>query len=134
VLTVEDAYDALKPEIVRTAEGAGLEITRQGDIFAVPTELTTREVRRIGYGDGRSLKRAKVLETDHSASEVVFAPGGRVYARGCLYHDVGGWRDSDHARRRMGNGKAWHLLARNTVPRSAPDRRASRRIGGRAIG
>jgi hypothetical protein len=48
-----------------------------------------------------------------------------VYARGCMYHDVGAWRERDHARIKLGDGKTWHLIAKNTVPQT----RASRTAG-----
>jgi hypothetical protein len=127
VETVEEAYELLKPRLVKMAEAGGIEVTRQGDIFAVPTELTTKEVRRLTpHGNGQIVKRPAVLGTNHEPSQVMFATGDRVYARGCLYHAPGEWRAPDHARRKMGDGKTWHLLMRNTVPRTTdPDARRS---------
>lgn len=117
--TVEDAIEALKPEPVKLAEEAGLEPTRQGDIFAIPTELTTKEVKKLGpWGKAKIVKRPHVLGTNHTATNVIFATQGRVYARGVLYHEPGRFREPDHARRKMGDGKTWHLLMRNTVPRA----------------
>jgi hypothetical protein len=129
VNTVEEAFEALRPEPVKLADSCGLEVTRQGDIFAVPTSLTTREVKSLTpYGKGKIVKRPPgVLGTNHSASEVMFATKDRIYARGTLYHDVGEWRQPDHARRRMGDGKTWHLLMRNTVPRQRRDARTLNR-------
>lgn len=118
--TVVEAYEALKPESVKLAESAGLEPARQGDIFAIPTELTTREVKKLTpHGKGRIVKRPAngVLGTRHTATEIIFGTEGRVYARGTLYHEPEAFRDADHARRRMSDGKTWHLLNRNTVPR-----------------
>lgn len=122
--TVEDAIEALKPESVKMAEEAGLTCTRQGDIFSIPTDLTTREVKRLTpWGKGRIVRRPHVLGTNHTATNVMFATKDRVYARGTMYHDPEGWRGPDHARRRIGDGKTWHLLVRNTVPRDRPQRR-----------
>lgn len=121
--SVEQAYEDLKPEEVKTAEAAGLEPTRQGDMFAVPTELTTREVKLLTpHRKGRIVKRPRrgLLGTNHTASEVLFCTYGRVYARGLLYHEPGAHRPADHARRKMGDGKTWHLLTKNTVPRAQP--------------
>lgn len=120
--SVDQAFQALKPEPVVMAEDAGLTVSRQGDIFAVPTTLTTKEVRaQTPYGKGRIVKRPLILGTNHEPSEAMFATGGRVYARGSLYHNPQEWgRERDHVRRRMGDGRAWHLLVRNTVPRQAP--------------
>jgi hypothetical protein len=118
--TVEQAYEDLRPDEVKAADEAGIEVTRQGDIFAIPTELTTREAKALTpYGKGSIVKKPQrgLLGTRHTASQVLFATGGRIYARGTLYHAVGTWERSDHSRRRMGDGKTWHLLVRNTVPR-----------------
>lgn len=130
VATVEEAYELLKPRLVQMAEAGGIEVERQGDIFAVPTGLTTKEVKRLTpRGKGRIVKRPAVLGTNHEPSEVMFATGNRVYARGCLYHAPGQWREPDHARRKMGDGKTWHLLMRNTVPRTVdPDAQRSVRV------
>lgn len=127
--TVEEAYEDLKPRIVKDAEANGLTVSRQGDMFAVPTELTTREVKALTpYGKGRIVKRPRfgVLGTRHTASEIVFATEGRVYARGLLYHEPDQFRERDHARRKMGDGRTWHLLTRNTVPRQEARRRRQR--------
>lgn len=119
--TVEQAYEDLKPQSVKDAEAAGLLPTRQGDMFAIPTELTTKQVKLLTpHRKGRIVKRPKrgLLGTNHTASEVMFATHGRVYARGLLYHAPGEHRPPDHARRKMGDGKTWHLLVKNTVPRA----------------
>lgn len=42
--TVDEAIDALMPDDVRSAIGAGLDVLRQGDIFAIPTGYTTSEL------------------------------------------------------------------------------------------
>jgi hypothetical protein len=117
--TVEGAYTDLRPQLVRDADAAGVEVTRQGDMFAVPTTLSTREIKLLTpHRKGRIVKRPArgLLGTNHTASEVLYATGGRVYARGVLYHEPGRWREPDHARRKMGDGKTWHLLTKNTVP------------------
>lgn len=126
--TVEQALRDLRPKSVLAADEAGLEVTRQGDLFAIPTELTTREVKKLTpYGKGRIVKRPSggVLGTRHSASQIVFATEGRVYARGTLYHEPQFFREPDHARRKMGDGKTWHLLTRNTVPRQRARERST---------
>lgn len=126
--TVEQGLHDLRPKSVLAADEAGLAVERQGDMFAIPTELTTREVKKLTpYGKGRIVKRPRggVLGTRHSASQIVFATEGRVYARGTLYHEPEGWRGADHARRRMGDGKTWYLLTRNTVPRQQTRERST---------
>lgn len=42
--TVEQALDDLRPDPVVQAERSGLTVIRQGDVFAIPTSLTTREL------------------------------------------------------------------------------------------
>lgn len=121
--TVEQAYEDLKPPQVKAAEAQLREVTRQGDMFAIPTTFNTREVKGMTpHGKGRIVKRPRLglLGTNHTASEVIFATGGRIYARGLLYHNPGAWRQPDHARRKMGDGRTWHLLVKNTVPTETP--------------
>lgn len=114
--TVEQAFEALKPPAVVEAEAAGLHVTRQGDLFAVPTDLTTREVRSFGL----AVKRERVLGISHAPTESVtvsVSGGGEVFARGILYHrPFESWRKPEHRRQKMGDGKTWHLLVKNTVP------------------
>jgi hypothetical protein len=109
--TVDEAFEALKPNEVIDAERAGLTPQRQGDIFAIPTAYTTKELK----SRGELVKRPHVLGTNHTATEVVVTAEG-TYARGTLRHEPGGWRDADHARQRIGDGKQWHRLVKNTVP------------------
>lgn len=114
VASVEEAYRSLMPDALRDAESTGTPFVRQGDLYAVATSIGTRELRTLGATFG---KRVPVLGTNHEASEVAVAPDGRTFARGMLRHSPSG-RPADHARRRMGDGKAWHRLYVNTVPRS----------------
>lgn len=109
--TVDEAFEALKPKEVVSAEAAGLTPQRQGDIFAIPTAYTTKELK----SRGEVVKRPHVLGTNHTATEVVITSEG-TYARGILRHEPGGWRDADHARIKLGDGKTWHRLVKNTVP------------------
>lgn len=136
--TVEEAFEALMPTPVKLAIYNGLEVTRQGDVFAIPTSLTTRELKsraklfevysheqvttETGVIGTRPVmidvplrKQPVVLDTNHTASEVIVTKDGETYGRGILRHEPGG-RDRDHARRRMGDGKTWHRLLKNTVP------------------
>lgn len=112
--TVAEALDALAPRAVHAALAQGRKVVRQGDIFAVPTSLSTRDVKQRTRS--QLVKGAHLLGTNHTATEVA-AKGRLVYARGTLRHDPGAWREPDHARRKMGDGKTWHLIVQNTVPR-----------------
>lgn len=42
--TVADAYESLKPKIVRDALEEGIEVKRQGDVFLIPSDVETREL------------------------------------------------------------------------------------------
>lgn len=60
-----------------------------------------------------------LLGTAHTATHVVTMPDGTQYARGIMYHDpalMGERRQRDHVRCPLGDGKTWHLIAKNTVP------------------
>lgn len=106
--TVADALECLKPPEVTEAEAAGLTVTRQGDIFAVPVDLPTRKV------PGETERGAYLLGTSHTATEVR-GSGSATYARGILRHRPP-YRWPDHRRRAMGDRKTWHRIVRNTVP------------------
>ena len=124
--TVEEAYEALKPEPVKMAEQMGRPIERQGDIFAIPTELDrkvlkaqgARVVRRnmnINSAPDRPIELPYILNTNHTATEVAYLPDGVTLARGTMYHDPAD-RQQDHARHKLGDGKTWHIVVKNTVP------------------
>lgn len=117
--SVEEAYELLKPPEVLAAEAQGLEINRQGDVFAIACpELTNKDIRSMLRRGERIVKRRHVLGTEHSTSEVALCKDGLTFGKGTMYHDVSWPRERDHARRRMADGKTWHLLVRNTVPRA----------------
>jgi hypothetical protein len=104
--TVAEAFDALRPAEVREADAAGLPVVRQGDVFAIPVELTTRGL------PGPSVPHAYVLGVNHVATEVRELDGA-TYARGTLRHRPL-WRRPEHRMQKLGGG--WHRLVRNTVP------------------
>jgi hypothetical protein len=139
--SVAEAIEGLKPSAVRDAERDGVEVTRQGDVFAVSTTMTTNDLKAIGAklyrrvwltnprgidvsgpivrtrDDLTKLRRIIALEdTNHQATEVAKV-NGTTYAKGCLYHVPAG-RAPDHARRRIGDGNTWSIIALNTVERS----------------
>ena len=110
VTTVDEALEALKPAAVLLAESEGRQVFRQGDIFAIQTGLTKRELTKRGavYGRGVSL-----LGTNHVATEVALLPTGTQLVRGSLRHEPGS-RAADHARVKLGDG--WFVVVKNTVP------------------
>lgn len=128
VASLDGAYEALKPQTVRLAELEGKRIVRQGDIFAVETDLTTRQVKALVRpedmlpGVPHSInehitKMGNLLGTNHKVTEQVVLPSGAVLARGILHHKPP-FRDPDH--RRQWLGKKWHVIVKNTVPVMAP--------------
>jgi hypothetical protein len=108
--SLDEAYEALKPETVKRGEREGRRIVRQGDIFAVETEVTTRALTKAGAVRERM---APLLGTNHVATEVAVLPNGATLARGFLHHKPP-FRDSDHRRQRIGN--TWAVIVKNTVP------------------
>jgi len=128
-IDIDGALQALKPDAVVLAEGMGRGCERQGDIFAVPmTGLTSSHLianggiitRRSDAMKGiRAARSVSLLGTSHTATHVCTTLDGTQYARGTMYHDpslMGENRERDHARRKMSDGKAWHLIVKNTVP------------------
>ena len=113
--TVAEAYEALKPATVKTAEALGRTVKRQGDIFAV--ELASTDKRKLRRDGARFVKRGQLLGTNHEASEVAYMPDGTTLARGILWHTPPSWRRPDH--KRVTVGKAWHVIVKNTVPLAA---------------
>lgn len=133
--TVEEAFEALKPAEVLAAEahpllsenGEPLEVLRQGDVFAIPTTYTERELGQIAVmfdspeGKVRTRLRSKhgsgafILSTNHTATRVIVTRDG-YYGQGMLYHDPLGFRQPDHRRVKLGDGKTWYRLVKNTVP------------------
>jgi hypothetical protein len=120
--TVAEAYEFLKPEPVLMAEQMERRISRQGDIFAIATpSLDRRTLRKMGATFEkrsqivRGERPAELLNTNHRATEVARMPNGVTLARGQLYHDPIG-RNKDHVARKLGDGKGWHIIIKNTVP------------------
>lgn len=114
--TVDEAIEALKPPEVVAALARGLNVVRQGDLFAIPTKLTKRQIRRM-RGREDFTKRLRVLGTNHSVTEGIVLKGGAVLGRGIMRHEPEDWRPPDHATQKLGD--TWHLLVRNTVPRTS---------------
>lgn len=108
--TVAEAYEVLKPDAVRLAEQVGREVKRQGDVFAIETRFTKRDLRKLG---ATFTKQANILGTNHAASEVALLKDGTTLVRGTLKH-VPEFRNPDH--KRVTLGKGYFVVAKNTVP------------------
>jgi hypothetical protein len=129
-MTVAEAYDTLKPQAVITAEALGRDVMRQGDIYWIPMpDLTTKDLKAQGRFTRREVKYeprawgppraisysdASVLSTNHTVTEKVQV-GRLTYAKGIMRHEPDG-RQPDHARIKLGDGKTWGLVVKNTVP------------------
>lgn len=140
-VSVADAVEGLKPSAVRDAERDGVEVTRQGDVFAIASTMTTADLKAIGAkvyrrawltnprgidvsgpivrtrDDLTKLRRIIALEDTNHQATMVAKVNRTTYAKGCLYHVPAG-RNPDHARRRIGDGNTWSIIALNTVERS----------------
>jgi hypothetical protein len=111
-VTVADAIESLKPSEVVVAAG-DTPVTRQGDVFAIPAAFSAGQLKN---GSFTYAKAAYVLGVNHTASEVI-VKDGVTYARGVLRHKPQERnRAPEHRMQKMGDGKTWHILVRNTVP------------------
>lgn len=138
--TVQQALDDLMPDEVRQAIASGLEVVRQGDVFAIPTAMTTDELKSRAVlidvtryeadaqdqivpvlhaepirSKVRDSSKAQVLGTNHSPTHSILTTDGDWYGRGRMYHTPTG-RTPDHRVKKLGDGKTWHRLVKNTVP------------------
>jgi hypothetical protein len=111
--SVEDALNALKPEVVREAEARGSFVRRQGEWFAIPTKRLTSELMADVARGVAVFHEQHVLgrEGHHELEEaVIYHAGprkGEVYARGVLRHTGGEHRDLSLGALR------WHLIVHN---------------------
>jgi len=112
VKSVDDAIMALAPPIVHAAIAQGRDVKRQGDMFAIPTELKTKEVRLL---TGSAIRKMQgIFGTDHLVTESVVGKNRVTYGRGFIHHRPVG-RRPDH--RSCHLDKVWHLMVPNAVPR-----------------
>lgn len=115
--TIDEAIDWLRPDTVVQAQRAGLDVLRQGDIFAIPTAYTTADL--LARCKDRQVTKGKptVLGTNHAPTHAIFTDDGEVYGRGRLYHTPQGFnRTPDHRVVELGDRETWYRLVKNTVP------------------
>lgn len=79
VNSIAEAYESLLPVQVSYAKALGRTVVRQGEIFAIKTDMRTRELSRP------TQKWARLHGTTHVARDVRFHLG-RTFARGSLLH------------------------------------------------
>lgn len=118
--TIEEAFALLRPKPVQEADQAGIEVKRQGDIFAIPVEVQTRKLTKRGS----RVKFGQLLKTNHFATEIIVTKT-ETYARGFLHHRPG-LREADH--RPIKLGKMWHRIFRNTAKGSWSAARGTGRV------
>lgn len=136
--TVDEAVDALMPSYVRWRIEQGDDVLRQGDVFAVPTDLTTDElesvaetvevsrydvegaafkvpvtIRRRGANESYPSGALDILGTNHQATHVIKTKDG-WYGRGRMYHSPR-FRGPDHRVVKLEDDR-WYLFVKNTVP------------------
>jgi len=113
--TLEDAFNALKPPVVREAEARGANIMRQGEWFAIPTMLRTSELMRDVEQGVAAYRLNHVLEKDghHQLEEaIIYRAGdrkGQVFARGVLTHT-----EDEHTDLDLGTIR-WYLIVHNVA-------------------
>lgn len=113
--TLEEAYNMLKPKVVREAEDRELNVLRQGEWFAIPARVPTSELMRDVERGIAAYRQRHVLGKDghHELEEAVLYKAGerkgQVYARGVLRHTKDEHEDLDLGRVR------WYLVVHNVV-------------------
>jgi hypothetical protein len=112
---LEDAFNALKPPVVREAEARGANIMRQGEWFAIPTMLRTSELMQDVERGVAAYRLNRVLGKDghHQLEEaIIYRAGdrkGQVFARGVLTHTKNEDTDLD-----LGTIR-WYLIVHNVA-------------------
>lgn len=134
----QDAISLLAPPIVHEARRQGLDVRRQGDVFAIEIQgdldLSDATIQRRNQvirdqalvpkeGMSRRSKAWKnlmIYGTGHTADIVAIKPNGATYIKGTMYHDpvlerAGRTREHQNV---VLKADIWHLCVRNTVPRA----------------
>lgn len=143
-MSVAAAREALKPQSVIDAEKDGKTVIRQGDMFAISTELSIEDIKRLGgkfteVKEGYSIRRdawgspqrtdnttgRRLYGSVHTASTVATLPDGTHLAKGHLLHrpslERGSTRRRDHSDREL-PGNLWYAIAKNMTPIDPPRR------------
>jgi hypothetical protein len=124
VTSYKDAIEALKPESVKLAEAQGLEVLRQGDMFAIPTKYSTNDLLQKGavieeYKENFKLvPTCSLYGTGHCTEKMARLPDGTQLGRGMMMHRPGS-RRPDHQDLPLSPSK-WYIIVKNTVPIQEP--------------
>lgn len=137
----QDAISLLAPPIVHEARRQGLDVRRQGDVFAIEIrgdlDLGDAMIQRRdaifpspgSTGPGlvsrftrrhKTWKNLMIYGTGHTADILVIKPNGATYIKGTMYHDpvlerTGRTREHQNVPLKA---DTWYLCVRNTVPRA----------------
>lgn len=117
VKTYAEAIESLKPQSVKLAEKKGLKVLRQGDMFAIPTEYTTKKLERKGakIAECHGLtSQSSLYGTGHYAERTAQLPDGTMFGGDYIMHSPPG-RRPDHHPLPLPDDK-WYLIVKNTVP------------------
>lgn len=98
VASIDEAFDSLQPAQVR-----GKPFRRQGDIFCVPVEVKTKEIK------AQTEKYFRLFDSSHVVTQARRV-NGTVYIRGCVRHDPRG-RRPQHRILKLGN--TWWVAYKN---------------------
>lgn len=106
--TVEEAYECMKPSIVKIAEEKGVEVKRQGEWFFIPTGDNFDQV-----ADKKHIVKNGLLEEGghHTASEVLTQYQPTLYARGIVKHT-----NKEHKQLKLYDNvkdKKWYMVVHN---------------------
>jgi hypothetical protein len=110
---LDEAFNVLKPRIVREAEARGSNVMRQGEWFAIPSKRLTSEVMEDVERGIAVYRERHVLGRDghHELEEaVIYHSGprkGEVYARGIMQHT-----QHEHNKLDLGTVR-WYLVVHN---------------------
>ena len=130
--TVAEAREMLKPGSVRLAEKEGKRVERQGDLFAIRSDLTDEDILAAGgkiytnpacdvspMSHHPHSDELRLYGTVHSAQRVARMPNGMELATGMLLHQPSLARERrgpDHRPRVLDSG--WWFVIPNTVPKN----------------
>jgi hypothetical protein len=130
VRNIDQAFNALKPQLVRRAERAGLAVVRQGEWFFIPTGLDHAGfAQKVGLTKTKVLELAKIaplpqrqranIDVDtrtrnkHCCRQFFVVDEG-IYTFGSVYHR-NGWNDRvTNEHRTLKLGDQWHRVCLNT--------------------
>lgn len=124
-----ESLRVLSPPIVHQARDEGRMVYRQGDVFFIETNVTSKQLlerkARIGQGltkTRRPVQARNIYGTGHIATHVARQPNGVTFVKGTAEHfpaftEPG--RAPEHRAIKLEPLDKWFLCVRNTVPRSA---------------